>query len=148
MIQIVETTIDTEQLLESVKSPLCGGTVLFLGTTRQFTDGRETARLSYECYEDMAVKKMNELRDEAMKKWPVENCAIVHRIGEVGLGEASIAVAVSTPHRVAAFEAAQWLVDTLKKNVPIWKKEHWVDGSDQWIHPDSEATSSSNEAAS
>lgn len=135
MIEITNQPIQTDEVLASVQSDQAGASVLFLGTTRQFTGDKETLKLDYECYEPMAIKKMHQLRDQALGKWPVIECSIVHRVGPVALGEASIVVAVSTPHRVASFEAAQWLVDTLKKQVPIWKREYWADGSQDWVHP-------------
>jgi molybdopterin synthase catalytic subunit len=138
MIEITSNPINTQVLLESVSSPTCGAAVLFVGTTRQFTDGRETEKLAYECYQPMAIKKLNELREAALEKWKIENCSIVHRIGIVQLEAASIAVAVSSPHRVASFEAASWIMDRLKKDVPIWKQEHWADGDRHWVHPENE----------
>lgn len=135
MIEITSKPIDTQAMLESVSSPTCGAAVLFVGTTRQFTDGRETEKLAYECYHPMAMQKLNELCEAAMKKWEIQNCSIVHRIGVVAIEAASIAVAVSSPHRVASFEAAAWIMDRLKKDVPIWKQEHWADGDCQWVHP-------------
>ena len=134
MISIVTEKIDTQTLLRSVSSPNSGATVLFVGTTRQFTGERETTFLSYECYPEMAITKLQELSDRAAEKWPIEQCGIVHRIGEVAIEEASVAVAVSTAHRKDAFEAAQWLMDRLKEEVPIWKKEHGIDGGQEWIH--------------
>jgi molybdopterin synthase catalytic subunit len=109
--------------------------VLFLGTTRQFTRDRQTASLDYECFPEMAAHKLRELEAEARRRWPLLGCAIVHRIGHVAIGEASVAVAVSTAHRQAAFEAGQWLIDTLKQVVPIWKKENWANGDTEWVHP-------------
>lgn len=139
MIEITNQTIDTDKVLRSVQSHQAGASVLFTGSTRQFTRGKETLKLDYECYEEMAIKKMEELRCQALERWNVEACSIVHRVGMVELGEISIAVAVSTAHRVASFEAAQWLVDTLKKEVPIWKREYWADGSEEWVHPETSA---------
>lgn len=135
MIQLVTTPIDTQSVLAQVASSEAGAVVLFLGTTREFTDGRQTASLDYECYHDMALAKLAELDAQARAKWPIVHCAIVHRVGHVPLGEASVAVAVSTAHRGAAFEAGQWLIDTLKEVVPIWKKENWADGTSEWVHP-------------
>jgi molybdopterin synthase catalytic subunit len=135
MIEIVEQPIDTEALLRQVGSPQAGAVVLFLGTTRELTHGRQTASLDYECYPEMARAKLAELEREARARWPLVNCAIVHRIGHLRIGEASVAVVVSTAHRHAAFEAGQWLIDTLKEIVPIWKKENWADGQSQWVHP-------------
>jgi len=136
MIAITNKPIETDLVLESVQTDLAGAAVLFVGSTRKFTGDKETAKLEYECYEAMAIKKMEEIRELAAQRWSIEKCSIVHRVGEVGLGEASIAVAVSTPHRIASFEAAAWLVDALKKEVPIWKREFWADGSTEWVHPD------------
>ena len=118
--------------------------MLFVGTTRQFTDDKETLQLDYQCYEQMAIEKMRQLRDQALDKWPIIECSIVHRVGRVKLGEASIAAAVSTPHREASFEAAQWIVDALKKQVPIWKREYWADGSQEWVHPDEAVVKQTN----
>ncbi|MEX0978083.1 MAG: molybdenum cofactor biosynthesis protein MoaE [Pirellulales bacterium] len=135
MIELITTPIDTDAVLRRVASPEAGAVVLFLGTTRQFTAGRETASLDYECFAEMARAKLGELEAEARRRWPVVGCAIVHRLGHLEIGEASVAVAVSSPHRHAAFEAGQWLIDTLKQVVPIWKKENWSDGESQWVHP-------------
>jgi molybdopterin synthase catalytic subunit len=109
--------------------------VLFLGTTREFTHGRQTASLDYECYPEMAEKKLAELEAEARQKWPLTGCAIVHRLGRLELGEASIGIAVSSPHRGDAFDACEWLIDTIKQVVPIWKQENWTDGTSEWVHP-------------
>ena len=83
----------------------------------------------------MAKLKLAELEAEARGRWPILDCAIVHRLGRVEIGEASVAIAVSSAHRQAAFEAGQWLIDTLKRVVPIWKCEHWADGTTEWVHP-------------
>lgn len=136
MIEITSKPIDTTAVLKSVQSNQAGAAVLFVGTTRQFTGDRETLKLDYECYESLAIKKMTEILEQAAAKWKIEACSIVHRIGTVELGEASIAVAVSSPHRGDSFEAGRWLVDTLKTEVPIWKREYWADGSKEWVHPD------------
>jgi molybdopterin synthase catalytic subunit len=135
VVELVEEVIDTSAVLNQVTSPLAGAIVLFLGTTRQFTEGRESASLDYECYPEMARRKLAELEQEARSRWSLTECAIVHRLGHLELGEASVAVAVSAPHRGEAFAAGQWLIDTLKQVVPIWKKENWADGSTQWVHP-------------
>jgi molybdopterin synthase catalytic subunit len=135
MVDLVTQPIDTTAVLAHVSSPEAGAVVLFLGTTRHFTAGRETASLDYECYADMARAKLAELEAEARRRWELVECAIVHRVGHLKLGEASVAVAVSTAHRQAAFEAGQWLIDTLKQVVPIWKQENWSDGTTQWVHP-------------
>ena len=135
MIHIVNQPIDEAALLETVRDPKCGAIVLFVGTTRQFTEDRETRELAYECFVELARKELERLRDAASERWPIGNCAIVHRVGIVPLAESSIAVAVSSPHRRDAFRAAEWLMDQIKQSVPIWKQEHWADGTQQWIHP-------------
>lgn len=135
MIELTESQIDAERIRLAVSSPKCGAIVLFLGTTRQFTDAKETLTLSYTAYSSMARSQMEKLAAQAQARWPVEKCAIAHRLGEVPIGEASVAVAVSSPHRRDAFEAASWLMDRLKELVPVWKKEHWADGGTDWVHP-------------
>lgn len=135
MIALTHDPIDSAAVLEQVQSPLAGAVVLFLGTTRAVTGDRRTASLDYECYPEMAERKLRELEAEARQRWSLCECAIVHRLGHLEIGEASVAVAVSSPHRLAAFEAGQWLIDTLKQVVPIWKCENWADGSTEWVHP-------------
>ncbi|MCH2183337.1 MAG: molybdenum cofactor biosynthesis protein MoaE [Mariniblastus sp.] len=135
MIKIVVDSIDERATLESVKSNRCGAALLFVGSTRQFTGPRETEQLKYECYEEMAVKVLSDLRRQAMEKWPLEACSVVHRVGTVEVGQASIAVAASSPHRADSFEALAWLMDQIKQQVPIWKQENWADGTREWIHP-------------
>jgi molybdopterin synthase catalytic subunit len=135
MISLTTEPIDSAAVLASVASNAAGAVVLFLGTTREFTAGRQTASLDYECYPDMAEKKLAELETDARERWPLVECAIVHRLGHLELGEASIAIAVSSPHRQAAFEAGKWLIDTIKQVVPIWKQENWTDGASEWVHP-------------
>lgn len=135
MIELTHEEIDTTKALEFVQSTDAGAAILFLGTTREFTKGRRTLSLDYECYLEMAEKKLTELEGEAHKRWPLVKSFIVHRLGHLELGEASIAIAVSSPHRQAAFEAGKWLIDTIKEVVPIWKKENWADGTSEWVHP-------------
>jgi molybdopterin synthase catalytic subunit len=135
MIQLTDDAIDTQYLLALVQRPEAGAVVLFLGTTRQFTKGRETVQLTYDAYREMALREIERLETEARRRWSLVECAIVHRLGVVALGEASVAIAVSSAHRNDAFEAGRWLIDTLKETAPIWKQEHWADGSMEWIHP-------------
>lgn len=144
MIEIVTSEIDTRQVLASVQSPTCGASLLFCGTTRLLTAGKQTERLEYECYREMALQKIAQLCEQAKSKWPIENVSVVHRIGLVEVGQVSVAIAVASPHRQPAFEAGQWLIDELKREVPIWKREQWTDGSAEWIHPDSAVKTSTN----
>ena len=135
MVELTEQPIDVTAVLARVQSPQAGAVVLFLGTTREFTGEKQTASLDYECYPEMALGKLQELESLAREAWPLVECVIVHRLGHVPLGEASVAVAVSTAHRGDAFNAGQWLIDRLKQVVPIWKKENWADGTSEWVHP-------------
>ena len=136
MIKIVDDNIDEQSLLQAIKSSCCGAAILFVGTTRRVTNGRVTKTLHYEAYREMAFSELNKLKGEAISKFGLEDCGIVHRLGEVPLGESSIAVAVSSPHRKHAFEAVAWIMDQVKQHVPIWKQEVWEDGSTEWVHPD------------
>lgn len=135
MIHLTNEPIRTDDVLASVQDNNAGAAVLFVGTTREFTAGRQTLSLDYECYPQMAEKTLRDLAAQASSQWPITRVSIVHRLGHLGLGEASIAVAVSTAHRQDAFESAQWIMDQLKKVVPIWKKENWADGTSDWVHP-------------
>ncbi len=134
-IDITEHAIDETAVLQCVRDPDCGANVLFVGTTRRMTGEIETQTLWYEHYQGFAEKELQRLCQTAMERWPVRRIAIVHRIGEVPPGESSIAIAVSSPHRVEGFAAAQWMMDEIKRRVPVWKKERLADGQDVWVHP-------------
>ena len=142
MQKLTEDPIDFAALTESVRSTESGAVVLFLGTVREMTDGRRTTALDYEAFGPMAQTIMAEIEAEARRRWPLDRVAVVHRTGRLELGEVSVAVAVSAAHRGEAFEAARFLIDTLKQTVPIWKKENWHDGTSEWVHPGLESTGS------
>ncbi len=135
MIEITESAIDHAAITDRVRSNRAGAVCTFLGTVRELTGDRRTVALSYESYPEMALRKMAELEAEARRRWPVIELAILHRIGDLDLGEVSVVVAVSCPHRGDAFDACRWIIDTLKEVVPIWKQETWEDGGTEWIHP-------------
>jgi molybdopterin synthase catalytic subunit len=135
MIQLIDHAIDTNALVDSARHPAAGAIVLFLGTTRELTGGRQTVALDYETYHEMAERRLAELETEARRRWHLIECIVVHRLGRVPPTEVSVAVVVSTPHRADAFAAGQWLIDSLKRDVPIWKREQWADGSREWVHP-------------
>src|SRR5438067_10501540 len=135
MIRLTTSAIDYAALTEQVRRPDCGGVVLFLGTVRDLTDGRVATALDYEAYPGMAEKKLAEVEAETRARWPVGAMALVHRLGHLDVGEVSVAVAVSCPHRASAFEACRYAIDRLKEIVPIWKKENWADGTTEWVHP-------------
>ena len=137
MIRLTHEPIDYYRLTEEVRRPGCGGVVTFLGTVRDLTDGRTTAALDYEAYPGMAEKKMAEIERNVRDRWSVGEIMMVHRLGHLEVGEVSVAVAVSCPHRDQAFEACRHAIDQLKLIVPIWKKENWADGTSEWVHPSS-----------
>jgi molybdopterin synthase catalytic subunit len=132
MFAITETAIDAAKLIDAVGDPGAGASVVFLGTTRNENAGRKVMRLEYEAFAGMATKEMRRLATQAKRRWPLRRVAMVHRIGVVPVGEASVGIAVSAGHRAEAFEACHWLIDRLKEIVPIWKKEHFRGGT-VWI---------------
>ena len=145
MVELTEQPIDTTVLLSKAQSPEAGAVVLFLGTTRRMTRGRETVKLQYDAYREMAVKELAQLEEQARQRWPLTECLVVHRLGTVPLSEASVAIVVACPHRREAFAAGEWLIDALKERVPIWKQEHWADGTTEWVHPTAVAECESND---
>src|SRR3954465_145092 len=135
MVEITEAPIHHAALTERVRSDRAGAVCLFLGTVRELTGDRRTAALDYEAYPEMARREMAALEAEAPRPPPILEAALVHRLGHLGLGEVSVAVAVSCPHRHQAFDACRWLIDTLKEVVPIWKRDLWADGTGEGVHP-------------
>ena len=135
MIRLQTEPLDYYALTEQVRRNDCGAVVTFLGTVRDLTGDRVTVALDYEAYPGMAEKKMAEIEAETRSRWPVGEIALVHRLGRLEVGDISVAVAVSCPHRGQAFEACRYAIDRLKELVPIWKKENWADGSTEWVHP-------------
>ncbi len=136
MFFLTREPIDYHAITESVRSPHCGAVALFLGTVRDLTGDQVTVFLDYDAYPPMAEKKLTEIEAEVRCRWPVENLAMVHRLGRLGVGEISVAVAVSCPHRADAFAACRYAIDALKELVPIWKKENAPDGASEWVHPE------------
>jgi MoaE-MoaD fusion protein len=128
-IAIVREKIDSQALLAGIKQPEDGAAVLFEGVVRNHTRGRRTLYLEYEAYEEMALKQMSVLAQQGLTNFPIRDVAMVHRLGRLEVGEISVAIVVTSAHRSAAFEACRWLIDQLKSTVPIWKKEHFVDGA-------------------
>jgi len=126
---IVRNKIDTTVFVEMLKKPEDGAVVVFEGVVRNHSRGRRTLYLEYEAYEEMALKQMNELVSSAQEKFAIDQAQIVHRLGRIEIGEASVLIVVTSPHRAAAFDACRFLIDTLKKTVPIWKKEFFADGA-------------------
>jgi molybdopterin synthase catalytic subunit len=132
MIKITYDPLDPEQITSQVRQDTNGAVVTFLGTTRIFSEGKRVVKLEYEAYEEMALKKLEEIRQEMQAKFGIADIAIAHRIGPVDIGQISLVVAVASPHRKEAFLACHKIVDRVKEVVPIWKKEVFEDGS-RWV---------------
>jgi len=128
-VRIVRDRIDPEAVLSALKRGEDGAALLFEGVVRNQTRGRRTLYLDYEAYEQMALQQMESLAAQSLKQFNVRDVAIVHRLGRLEIGETSVLIAVASAHRSAAFDACRWLIDTLKRTVPIWKKEYFVDGA-------------------
>ena len=139
MIRIVHKAIDLEEVLRFVQTPEAGAIDIFIGTSRNHSDGKEVLSLEYEAYEPMALKLMEAIAKEVHSRWSIHRIAIVHRVGKLGIGEASVVVAVSASHRREAFEACRYAIDALKTDVPIWKKEVFADG-EVWVGTQSETS--------
>lgn len=142
MVQIVREKIDIGELLNAVEDHSTGGLVLFLGRVRDHADDRRVIRMEYEGYETMARAELEKIETQVRARWPVRQVAIVHRLGKLELGEVSVAIAVACAHRAQAFEACRYAIDTLKKTIPVWKKEYGPDGA-VWVEgqiPDPVAT--------
>jgi molybdopterin synthase catalytic subunit len=135
MIRLTHEPIDHASLTEFVRRPNCGGVVTFLGTVRDLTGEQVTVALEYEAHVPMADRKLAEIEADVRTRWPVSEVALVHRLGRLDIGEVSVAVAVSAPHRAEAFAACRHAIDRLKELVPIWKKEIGPAGSSAWVHP-------------
>jgi len=128
MIAITEHKLDTEAIIRSVDDGGAGAVNIFIGTVRNKTSNKSVTRLEYEAYDAMAIKEIQKIIDQAKSQWPIIKIAVHHRKGILGIGDAAVVIAVSTPHRKASFEACQFVIDTLKQTVPIWKKEVFEDG--------------------
>ncbi len=128
-VRIVRDRIDTDAVLLALKRGGDGAALVFEGVVRNQTRGRQTLYLDYEAYEEMALHEMESLAAQSLKQFAVRDVAIVHRLGRLEIGETSVLIVVASAHRAAAFDACRWLIDTLKRTVPIWKKEYFVDGA-------------------
>jgi molybdopterin synthase catalytic subunit len=136
MVSITTDPIDMNAAYQYVSTDAAGAITFFFGTVRDSTNDRPVERLEYEAYDRMALTKMQEIADEACQRWDVRKYAIIHRKGNLAIGDIAVLIAVATPHRADAFDACRYIIDTLKQSVPIWKKEIFEDGQ-VWVdaHP-------------
>lgn len=128
-----------EDVVKKVEKREAGAITTFIGTVREWTNGKKTLYLEYEAYVPMAVKMLSQIGEEISGKWPGATAAITHRIGRLDISEAAVVIAVSSPHRKAAYEANEYAIERIKQIVPIWKKEHWENG-ESWIGDQLETT--------
>jgi len=136
-VALTAAALSAADVVAFVTDPAAGGIDVFLGTTRSETStaGQALLALDYEAYGEMATKQLHDLARRAREQWPVARLALLHRTGRVLVGAPSVIIAVATPHRADAFAACRWLIDTLKADVVIWKREVWADGIGTWVHP-------------
>lgn len=133
--------IDPATLLRLVSRPANGALLLFLGVVRDVNDGRDVTGIEYSAYEAMAATELAAIANEAALRFGTPNVVIEHRLGELALEEASVGIAVGHPHRGAAYDASRWIIEQLKRRVPIWKQEHYVDGTREWVDPSARSAS-------
>lgn len=133
MAELTHDRIPVERLLAGAARADCGAIAFFLGTTRDHHEGRRVTGLSYEAYEVMALAALDALEQATIARFEIATCRIVHRLGDVPVGEPSVAVAVAAAHRGPAFDACRWAMDELKRTVPIWKKERYAEGGEGWV---------------
>jgi len=133
LVRVTADPIDAGEAVGFVSDPAAGGTCVFVGTVRDHSDAGGVTGLTYEAWEDQAVRRLEEVADELFERWPLRKVAFLHRFGELGLGDVSVVVACSSAHRAEAFEACRHGIDQLKRDVPIWKKEHLTTGASSWV---------------
>ena len=132
LFEITEAPLSLDAMVAAIRQDTCGAIASFLGIVRGVARGRKVDHLEYDAYPEMAIAKMRQIGDEIRTRWPVDRIAIAHRVGRLGVGEASVAIAVASPHRHEALQACAYAIERLKEIVPIWKKEVWSDGA-EWI---------------
>ena len=134
-IAIVKRPIDPQALVAEVARTANGATILFLGTVRDVNDGRAVSGIEYASYESMAARELDAIAREASARFGTDDIVVEHRIGRLGLGEVSVAIAVAHPHRAEAYDASHFVIEELKRRVPIWKREEYLDGTREWVDP-------------
>lgn len=133
LIRITTEPIGADEAAGFVADPSAGGTCVFVGTVRDHSAEGSVTGLTYEAWEELAAKRLEEIGGEMLEKWPVRKVALLHRTGDLAIGEASVVVACSAPHRAEAFDACRYGIERLKEDVPIWKKEHLAQGESHWV---------------
>ena len=133
--RLTRAAIDPAELLEEIGNASYGAVLLFLGVVRDINDGRSVSGIEYSAYEGMAARELQAIADEAAERHPGAAVLIVHRLGELALLEASVAIAVGLGHRDEAYQLSRWSLEELKRRVPIWKREHYADGTREWVDP-------------
>ena len=137
---LIREPIDPAAMLRAVSSPANGAVLLFLGAVRQVNDGRNVTGIDYAAYEAMAQRELEAIVSEASTRFATEYVAVQHRLGELGVEELSVAIAVGHAHRDVAYAASRFVIEELKRRVPIWKREHYTDGTREWVDPTGRAT--------
>jgi molybdopterin synthase catalytic subunit len=140
---ILTSEIDPASLINEVSSPKNGAISLFVGTVREVNEGRSVSAIEYSAYKSMASAELERILDEAQARFEVSALVVEHRMGLLGLGDVSIAIAAAHPHRAPALDCTRFVIEEIKKRVPIWKKEHYADGTREWIDPTRAAQASS-----
>lgn len=136
LVALTRMSIDAEALTRAVSSHAAGAIASFLGTVRaEAAENKTLVALDYEAYEEMALVHMTDIRAKAVSEMGILEAAIVHRLGRIPLGEASVAIIVASAHRAPAFDTCRWIIERIKADVPIWKKDVWSDGTTQWVDP-------------
>ncbi|GAE25713.1 molybdenum cofactor biosynthesis protein MoaE [Halalkalibacter wakoensis JCM 9140] len=139
LFDIQDTPLSIQEVVDKVTRRDCGAISTFIGTVRELTHGKKTLKLEYQAYKPMAIKMLEQIGQEVQEKWPGSTIAITHRVGTLDISEIAVIIAVSTPHRKAAYEANEYAMERIKQIVPIWKKEFWEDGT-KWIGDQLEQT--------
>jgi molybdopterin synthase catalytic subunit len=137
MVVLTGDPLDIDALERAVDDPATGAVVTFVGRVRNHHRDRAVGHLEYEAYEPMAIERIEAILDEAQGRWPVGPLAVAHRLGRLDIGDAAVAVVVAAAHRGEAFEACRYIMDRIKDDVPIWKRETWADGATEWVGPES-----------
>lgn len=145
--EVTASVLEPQAILARVGDPADGATLLFLGVVRDHADGRSVSGMMYEAYVEMAEPVLAEIAAEAAERLGTDRLAVVHRVGELEIGDVSVAIAASSPHRAEAFDATRYVIEEIKKRLPVWKREHYTDGTDGWVEGNTPAPRASDAAS-